>query len=115
MSIGVASFKHLKLTNSTKIRTCHYIANCSFLHDSYITEFDFMNYAFAMLLLVRLYFYGLIQFNSSEFQSSLSSDRSATQQVKCEVTFILQCICIINIWFWHMRSLGNKGVRALSD
>ena len=34
--------------------TCHYIANCLYLHDSYITNFDFMNYAFAKLLLARL-------------------------------------------------------------
>ena len=31
-----------------------YIANCLYLHDSYITKFDFMNYAFAKLLLARL-------------------------------------------------------------
>ena len=34
--------------------TCHYIASCLYLHDSYITQFDFMNYAFAKLLLARL-------------------------------------------------------------
>ena len=26
------------------------MANCSYLHDSYITKFDFMNYAFAKLV-----------------------------------------------------------------
>ena len=30
------------------------ITSCSYLHDSYITKFDFMNYAFAQLLLARL-------------------------------------------------------------
>ena len=68
-----------------------------------------MSYAFAKLLLVRLYFYGLIQFNSSEFQSSLSSDRSATQQVKCEVTFILQCRCIITYGSGIGGHWGTKG------
>ena len=27
-----------------------YMANCLYLHDSYITKFDFMNYAFAKLV-----------------------------------------------------------------
>ena len=30
--------------------TCHYIANCLYLLDSYITKFDFMNYDFARLI-----------------------------------------------------------------
>ena len=38
------SFKHLKLPISIKI------PNCLYLHDSYITRFDFMNYAFAKLV-----------------------------------------------------------------
>ena len=29
--------------------------NCLYLHDSYITKFDFMNYAFANLVLAWLY------------------------------------------------------------
>ena len=49
MSIGFVSFKHLKLPISTKIP-----ANCLYLHDSYITKFDFMNYAFAKLVLAQL-------------------------------------------------------------
>ena len=48
MSIGFASFKHLKLPISIKI------AKCSYLHDSFITKFDFMNYAFAKLVLAWL-------------------------------------------------------------
>ena len=36
------------------IYTCYYIENCLYLHDSYITKFDFMNYAFAKLQLARL-------------------------------------------------------------
>ena len=46
MSIGFASFKHLKLPISTKIPV-----NCLYLHDIYTTKFDFMNYAFAKLQL----------------------------------------------------------------
>ena len=42
-------FKHLKLPISTKIPV-----NCLYLHDSYITKFDFMNYGFSKLLLARL-------------------------------------------------------------
>ena len=50
MSIGFASFKHLNLPISTKI------ANCLYLHGSFFTKFDFMNYAFAKLLLAQLYY-----------------------------------------------------------
>ena len=50
MSIGFASFKHLKLPVRTKIPV-----NCVYFHDSNITKFDFMNNAFAKLLLARLY------------------------------------------------------------
>ena len=32
----------------------HCLANCLHLHKSYITKFDFMNFAFAKLLLARL-------------------------------------------------------------
>ena len=49
MSIGFASLRHLKLPLSIKI------ANCLYLHDSYITKFDFMNYAFAKLVVAWLY------------------------------------------------------------
>ena len=35
--------------------SCHYTANCLYSHDSYITKFDFMNYAFAKLVLAWLY------------------------------------------------------------
>ena len=31
------------------------MANCLYLHDSYITKFDFMNYAFAKLVVAWLY------------------------------------------------------------
>ena len=46
MSISFASLKHFKLPISFKI------ANCLYLHDSYNTKFDFMNYAFAKLVVV---------------------------------------------------------------
>ena len=42
-------FKHLKLPISIKM------ANCLYLHDSYITKFDFMSYAFAKLAVAWLY------------------------------------------------------------
>ena len=31
------------------------MANCLYLHDSYITKFDFVNYAFAKLVVAWLY------------------------------------------------------------
>ena len=31
------------------------MANCLYLHDSYTTKFDFMNYAFAKLVVAWLY------------------------------------------------------------
>ena len=46
----LSSFKHLNLPISIKIPSCHYMANCLYLHDSYITKFNFMNYAFAKLV-----------------------------------------------------------------
>ena len=49
MSIAFASLKHLKLPISTK-----YLPLYTYLHDSYITKFDNMNYAFAKLLLAWL-------------------------------------------------------------
>ena len=49
MYICFASFKHPKLPIGTKIPV-----NCLYLHDRYITKFDFMNYAFAKLLLAGL-------------------------------------------------------------
>ena len=52
MSIGFATFKHLKLPISTKLPVTK--ANCLYLHDSYITKFDFMNYAFAKLEVAQL-------------------------------------------------------------
>ena len=36
------------------INPCHSIANCLYLHDSYISEFEFMNYLFAYLLVAWL-------------------------------------------------------------
>ena len=36
------------------LNTCHYVANCLYIHDSYIGKFEFINYAFAKLLLARL-------------------------------------------------------------
>ena len=52
----LSSFKHLGLPISIKLPgslTC-YLANCLYLNDSYITKFDFLNYAFAKLLLAWL-------------------------------------------------------------
>ena len=40
----LSSFKQLNLPISIKI------PNCFYLHDSYITKFDFINYAFAKLV-----------------------------------------------------------------
>ena len=34
--------------------TCHDMAKCLYLHDSYITKFDFKNYAFAKLVVAWL-------------------------------------------------------------
>ena len=46
-------FKHLKLPISIKIPvTISCMANCLYLHDSFITKFDFVNYAFAQLVVV---------------------------------------------------------------
>ena len=56
MSIGFASFRHLKLPLSIKIPVT-IIANRFYLHDSYLTKFDFMNYAFAKLVVAWLYFH----------------------------------------------------------
>ena len=33
------------------------MVNCLYLHDSYITEFDYMNYAFAKKVLALLYYW----------------------------------------------------------
>ena len=41
----LSSFKRLNLPN-----TFHYMADCLYLHDSYITKFDFMKYALAKLV-----------------------------------------------------------------
>ena len=45
----LSSFKHLNLPISIKIPVT-IMANCFFIHDSYITKFDFMKYAFAKLV-----------------------------------------------------------------
>ena len=37
-------------TANQYLNTCHYMAEYLYLHDSYITKFDFMNYAFANLV-----------------------------------------------------------------
>ena len=41
----LSSFKHLKLSIGIKIPVT--MVNCLYLHDSYITKFDFVNYAIA--------------------------------------------------------------------
>ena len=49
-------FKHPKLPISIKISiTNQYMASCLYLLDSYITKFDFMNYAFANFVVAWLY------------------------------------------------------------
>ena len=48
---------HRKLFISTW--SCHSTVNCLYLHDSYISKFEFMNYLFAYLLVVWLYSYTL--------------------------------------------------------
>ena len=43
----------LFLTSQTAnqyLNTCHCMANCLYIYDSCITKFDFMNYAFAKLV-----------------------------------------------------------------
>ena len=53
VAISLASLNYLKLPMSIKIPgTIWQIA--LYLHDSYITKFDFMNYAFAKLVLAWL-------------------------------------------------------------
>ena len=42
------------LTVNQYYNTWHYIANCSYFYDSYITKFDFMNYGFANLVVAWL-------------------------------------------------------------
>ena len=82
MSISFASLKHLKLRILIDIsaccqsfinlrliqrlilkkfsnlsitpRTCHYMVNCLYLHDSYTTNFAFMDYAFAKMVVAWL-------------------------------------------------------------
>ena len=49
MSIIFTSFKHFKLLRNIKI------ANCLYLHDSYISKFEFLNSLFANLLVAWLY------------------------------------------------------------
>ena len=48
----LSSFKHLKLPISIKITD-----ELLYLHDSYITKFDFVNYAFAKLILAQMYLF----------------------------------------------------------
>ena len=56
MSIGFASYKHLKLPISIEIPvTVSLYHNCLYLHDSYISKFDFMNFLFANMVLAQLY------------------------------------------------------------
>ena len=53
MSIVFTSFKNPKLPISIKISGT--TANCLYLHDSFISKFEFMNYLFANLLVAWLY------------------------------------------------------------
>ena len=54
ISVVFASFEHLKLPISIKIPVT-LLQNCLYLHDSYISKFEFMNYLFANLLVTWLY------------------------------------------------------------
>ena len=45
-----SSFKHLNLPISIEIIPVTFMVNCLYLHDSFITKFDFMNYAFDNLV-----------------------------------------------------------------
>ena len=55
MSIVFASFKHLKLLISISIPVT-IPKSCLYLHDSYISKFDFRNYLFANRVVAWLYF-----------------------------------------------------------
>ena len=52
------------------------MANCLYLHYSYITKFDFMNYAFAKLVLAWLYLLTLL-INISIEANSVKPDQTA--------------------------------------
>ena len=49
MSIVFTSFKHPKLPISIEIPIT-LLQNCLYLHDSYISKFEFKNYLFAKLV-----------------------------------------------------------------
>ena len=53
------------------------MANCLYSHDSYITKFDFMNYAFAKLLIVRFYVFQL--FSSENINQLVGMHRYETE------------------------------------
>ena len=50
VSCQLAFLFYTSQTANQYLNTCHYMANFLYLHDSYITKFDFMNYAFAKLV-----------------------------------------------------------------
>ena len=50
VSCALAFLFQTSQTDNQYQNTCHYMKNCLYLHDSYITIFDFMNYAFAKLV-----------------------------------------------------------------
>ena len=46
----------LNISNCQSVlNTCHYMETCLYLQYSYTTNFDFMNYAFAKLVITWLY------------------------------------------------------------
>ena len=55
MSVVFTSFKRSKLPISVKIPVTLLQKNCLYLHDSYISKFEFMNYHYANLLVAWLY------------------------------------------------------------
>ena len=65
MSIVFTSFKHPKLQISNKIPAT-LLQIVLYLHDSFISEFEFMNYLFANLPVAWLYMYILIWLKGME-------------------------------------------------
>ena len=57
MSIVSASFKHPKLSVLRYLTLSRSAANCLYLHGSYISKFEFMNYLFANLVDALLYLF----------------------------------------------------------
>ena len=61
-----------------------YIANYLYLHDSYITKFDFMNYAFAKLVVAWLYQNFCCQLWIFFLKSRFSNNSSKDSTIMCK-------------------------------